>query len=126
MNRWYARPVTSVADVERAQDFYIGKLGFKQDWRFEEDGKPLVAQVGRGRAANLSCRPSGQTAWAKDGCSFRSIRRCWTTARREFEAAGVEVEDGWWGYRVMIVHDPDGNELLFPYPSDTEHPEDPT
>ena len=38
--------------------------------------------------------------------------------RAELEAKGVAVEDGRWGYRLMIVRDPDGNELYFPYPAD--------
>jgi hypothetical protein len=38
--------------------------------------------------------------------------------RAELEGRGVSVEDGWWGYRLMIVRDPDGNELYFPYPAD--------
>jgi hypothetical protein len=38
--------------------------------------------------------------------------------RSELEGRGVAVEDGRWGYRLMIVRDPDGNELYFPYPAD--------
>jgi hypothetical protein len=30
----------------------------------------------------------------------------------------VEVNDGWWGYQLAIVEDPDGNELFFSYPAD--------
>jgi hypothetical protein len=25
------------------------------------------------------------------------------------------VEDGWWGYRLLVIRDPDGNELYFNY-----------
>jgi len=32
----------------------------------------------------------------------------------------VIVEDGYWGYPLMIVHDPDGNELYFNYPNQGE------
>jgi hypothetical protein len=28
--------------------------------------------------------------------------------------------DGYWGYPLLVVHDLDGNELYFPYPSDEE------
>ncbi|HEY3803219.1 MAG TPA: hypothetical protein VGL61_11460 [Kofleriaceae bacterium] len=38
--------------------------------------------------------------------------------RTELEGRGVTIRDGRWGYRVMIVRDPDGNELYFPYPAD--------
>ena len=40
--------------------------------------------------------------------------------RAELEGRGVEVEDGEWGYRLMVVRDPDGNTLYFPYPRDDE------
>jgi predicted amidohydrolase len=32
------------------------------------------------------------------------------------------VKDGQWGYRLMVIADPDGNELYFPYPK--LHPTD--
>lgn len=35
--RWYARPVFFVADVNRAIDFYTGSLGFVNAWH-EADG----------------------------------------------------------------------------------------
>ncbi len=31
--------------------------------------------------------------------------------RAELEGRGVDVEDGHWGYRLMVIVDPDGNEL---------------
>jgi hypothetical protein len=42
--------------------------------------------------------------------------------RAEFEGRGVDVQDGWWGYRLLVVRDPDGNELYFNYPSNDEPP----
>jgi hypothetical protein len=41
-----------------------------------------------------------------------------SATRAEFERRGVEVKDGRWGYPLMIVTDPDGNQLYFPYPAD--------
>jgi hypothetical protein len=37
--------------------------------------------------------------------------------RAELEAKGVLVKEGSWGYRLLIVDDPDGNQLLFNYPA---------
>ena len=37
--------------------------------------------------------------------------------RAELEGRGVDVKDGQWGYRLMVIADPDGNELYFPYPA---------
>jgi hypothetical protein len=37
----------------------------------------------------------------------------------ELEAKGVTVKDGSWGYRLLVVDDPDGNQLFFNYPGET-------
>jgi hypothetical protein len=37
--------------------------------------------------------------------------------RVELEGRSVDVKDGQWGYRLMVIADPDGNELYFPYPT---------
>jgi hypothetical protein len=39
--------------------------------------------------------------------------------RAELEARGVPVKEGLWGYRLLVVDDPDGNQLFFNYPSET-------
>jgi hypothetical protein len=39
--------------------------------------------------------------------------------RAEFEGEGVPVKEGRWGYRLLVVNDPDGNQLFFNYPSET-------
>jgi hypothetical protein len=39
--------------------------------------------------------------------------------RAELEAKGVPVKDGSWGYRLLVVDDPDGNQLFFNYPAET-------
>jgi hypothetical protein len=38
--------------------------------------------------------------------------------RAEFEARGVPVKDGHWGYRLLVVEDLDGNQLFFNYPNE--------
>jgi hypothetical protein len=37
--------------------------------------------------------------------------------RAELEAKGVPVKEGSWGYRLLVVDDPDGNQLFFNYPN---------
>jgi hypothetical protein len=39
--------------------------------------------------------------------------------RAELEAKGVPVKEGSWGYRLLGVDDPDGNQLFFNYPNET-------
>src|SRR5262249_19736072 len=43
--------------------------------------------------------------------------------RAEFESRGVLVRGGWWGYRLLVVADRDGNQLFFNYPKETESDE---
>ena len=38
--------------------------------------------------------------------------------RAELEAKGVPVREGSWGYRLLVVNDPDGNQLFFNYPAE--------
>ena len=40
--------------------------------------------------------------------------------RAEFEARGLPVKDGRWGYKLLVVEDLDGNELFFPYPNEPQ------
>ena len=39
--------------------------------------------------------------------------------REELEAKGVPVKEDWWGYRLLVVDDLDGNQLFFNYPNET-------
>jgi catechol 2,3-dioxygenase-like lactoylglutathione lyase family enzyme len=113
---WYARPVLFVADIDRAVDFYVKQLGFTHAWRYEDEGKAYVAQVGRqGCELILSSQWPGKVG---KGLMFISLDVGVLDAlRTELEERGVDVKDGRWGYRLMVVADPDGNELYFPYPA---------
>ena len=114
--RWYSRPVLFVADVDRAIAFYTARLGFAEHWRHAEDDVTLVAQVDRSDCELiLSSQEPEKTG---RGRMFISLDVAVLEAvRSELEGRGVAVEDGRWGYRLMIVRDPDGNELYFPYPA---------
>jgi uncharacterized glyoxalase superfamily protein PhnB len=48
MANWYARPVLAVRDATAALDFYSRKLGFGEDWRYDEGGRLRIVQVSRG------------------------------------------------------------------------------
>jgi catechol 2,3-dioxygenase-like lactoylglutathione lyase family enzyme len=123
MSDWFSRPILSVTDVEASLRFYVDQLGFTSPWRYDEEGKLFVAQVERQGCAiilagnwpdkvgkgllfiSLNVEPATQTA-ALDAL------------RAELTARGVPVRDGSWGYRLLVVDDPDGNQLLFNYPSE--------
>ena len=113
-NEWYARPVLFVADIDRSVDFYVKQLGFTQNWRYEEAGKAWVAQVAR-----PGCELILTSEWpdkAGNGLMFISLdAEVLNALRAELEGRGVDVKDGHWGYRLMVIVDPDGNEFYFPY-----------
>ena len=119
MNVWYSRPVFFVENVERSIEFYTSKLGFSKGSSYEEEGKILVGQVNRDDCEIiLNCQQPQKTG---RGRIFISIDiAALLTLRAEFENRGAPIKDGWWGYDTMIIEDPDGNELFFPYPKREE------
>ena len=127
MTDWFARPVLHVKDVETSLRFYVDLLGFTSPWRYGDDGKVCVAQVDRQGCALILA-----DTWPEKigkGLMFISLnvepqsREAAAAAldalRAELEAKGVPVKEGSWGYRLLVVDDPDGNQLFFNYPSET-------
>jgi catechol 2,3-dioxygenase-like lactoylglutathione lyase family enzyme len=126
MTDWFARPVLCVRDVEASLRFYVDQLGFTSPWRYDEDGRAHVAQVDRqGCALILADTWPGKIG---NGLMFISLNVEQETGeavvaaldalRAELEAKGVPVKEGSWGYRLLVVDDPDGNQLFFNYPSE--------
>ena len=128
MTDWFARPVLHVTDVDASIRFYVDHLGFSSPWRFDnEEGKAFVAKVERqGCALILSCQ------WPEKvgkGLMFISLNvepathdaavAALNSLRAELEALGAPVKDGQWGYRLLVVDDPDGNQLFFNYPNES-------
>jgi catechol 2,3-dioxygenase-like lactoylglutathione lyase family enzyme len=110
--------VLNVADVERSIDFYVRSLGFSEKWRHADESRLLVAQVDRdGCELILSCQwPDGNG----HGLIFISLTaEAFASARAGFEENGVTLTEGHWGYRLMVVEDPDGNRLFFPWPDES-------
>jgi len=124
MTDWFARPVLHVADEEASLRFYVERLGFTSPWRFDEGGKARVAQVDRqGCALILSDQWPEKTGKALMFISLNVEPQTHDAAvaaldalRAELEVRGVAVKEGSWGYRILVVDDPDGNQLFFNYP----------
>ena len=116
---WYSRPVLFVESVQRAIDFYRDKLGFVEGQRYEEDGTLLLGEVSRGDCTLLlNCQQPEKTGHSRIFISLSP--GLIDDLRAEFETRGAPVRDCWWGYDTMIIDDPDGNELFFPYPGASE------
>lgn len=127
MTHWFARPVLHVKDVDASLRFYVNLLGFTSPWRYDEEGRARVAQVDRQGCAliladNLASAKIGM------GVMFISLNvkpatpesavAALDALRAELDAKGVPAKDGSWGYRLLVVDDLDGNQLLFNYPSE--------
>ncbi|HEY2857555.1 MAG TPA: glyoxalase superfamily protein [Terracidiphilus sp.] len=126
MTEWFARPVLHVRDVEVSLRFYIDQLGFTCPWHFDnEGGKAFVAQVERqGCALILSHQWPEKVGKGLIFISLNVEPETPATAtaaldglRAELESKGAAVKEGWWGYRLLVVDDPDGNQLFFNYPN---------
>jgi catechol 2,3-dioxygenase-like lactoylglutathione lyase family enzyme len=127
MTDWFSRPVLHVKNVEASLRFYVDRLGFTIAWRHNEDGRADVAQVDR-----QGCALIVADSWPEkigNGLMFISLNiepatreiavAALDALRVELEANGVPVKEGWWGYRLLVVDDLDGNQLFFNYPAET-------
>ena len=109
--KWYARPVLFVSDLQVALRFYIDKLGFTKKWH-AGDGTGPVCQVDRGECEIILCEDSQRPG---KGRLFVELNHDGLEElRREILERSVPTQQTWWGYDVIRIADPDGNELLFP------------
>jgi catechol 2,3-dioxygenase-like lactoylglutathione lyase family enzyme len=136
MTDWFARPVLHVKDVEASLRFYMNRLGFTCPWRYDEDSRAYVAQVDRqgcaliladtwpekvGKALmfiSLNVEPDTSETTSETATRDAAVAAL-DALRVELEAKGVPVKEGSWGYRLLVVDDPDGNQLFFNYPNET-------
>ena len=113
MDKWYSRPVLFVSDVNRALNFYTHTLGFRKAWR-EGDGQGGVCQVDRANCEIILCEDRGR---GDRGRLFVELTRDGVAElKREIDERSIPSKKSWWGYDVIQIDDPDGNELLFPLP----------
>ena len=113
MSKWYSRPVLFVTDVQRSVDFYVGKLGFREKWRFEQE----VAQVDRDEC-EIIVSAQRPPKIGKGMLFIELLPADFAALPAMLASNGVASTRGHWGYPVIIVADPDGNELYFPDPTD--------
>ena len=116
MPGWYNRAVVAIIDFDRAVRFYRETFGFRQDWLYQEDDGTRIMQISR-----EGCELILSNQWPERAGTARFFVSLdppdFDAMRAEAEAKGI-AREGWWGYRLVVVADPDGNELWFPYPSE--------
>lgn len=106
---WYMRPVFFVSDLRRAIEFYVGRLGFVKKWH-EADGEGTVCQVDRGGCEIILCEDAGR---GDRGRLFLELSlEAVDELLEEVAERGIPTRKAWWGYDVLQIDDPDGNELL--------------
>ena len=104
---WYMRPVFFVSDAKRARDFYVDKLGFKVKW---QTPKGEVCQVDRGGGEIILCEDTTRTDRSR--LFLELTREGVDQLLQEIAERSVPTQKSWWGYDVLRIEDPDGNELL--------------
>lgn len=109
--KWYARPVFYVADVNRALRFYVDVLGFVKKW---PEGDGTVCQVDRGECEIILCEDA--TRRDKGRLFIELTAEGLAQLRGEIAERSIPYRETWWGYDSIAIDDPDGNELLFPHP----------
>ena len=116
MANWFARPILVVRNTTASLDFYSSKLGFVEDWRYEEAGRLRIVQVSR-----AGCEMILSDRWPEEagrGLLFISLDHAdFERLVSESDERGLVLKSGSWGYDLAIVEDPDGNRLWFPKPS---------
>ena len=138
MTDWFARPVLHVKDVEASLLFYVNRLSFANPWRYDDEGRVHVAQVERQGCALIlaytwpekvgkglmfiSLNVSMNDTVNDESATRKAAVAALDALRAELESKGVLVKDGSWGYRLLVVDDPDGNQLFFNYPNENASP----
>jgi catechol 2,3-dioxygenase-like lactoylglutathione lyase family enzyme len=112
---WYTRPVLFVADLGRSIRFY-DELGFRKAWH-EGDGKGTVCQVERSGCEIILCEHDSRRDKSRLFVSL--TKEAISVLRAQIAERSIPSKMSWWGYDVIQVDDPDGNELLFPLPQPT-------
>ena len=108
----YTRPVLFVADVNRSIRFYVEVLGFEKKWH-EGDGKGTVCQVNRGDTEVILCQDATRSDKARLFVELNKDELA--QFRREIAERAIPWEKSWWGYDVIKILDPDGNEWLLAF-----------
>jgi catechol 2,3-dioxygenase-like lactoylglutathione lyase family enzyme len=121
MDAFQARTVFFVRDTPGALAFYTGALGFTQDWAYEEQGRPLVAQVSlHGMAIILNQQEGPADTRAGHGRLFVGLDDAQTVEFLKYiQVRKIEATYTEWGEPTLAIPDLDGNELFF-WLSDSE------
>ncbi len=98
--------------MKKACDFYCEVMGFKEAWSYEDEGKKIVVQMTRGSCEiilNVNAKRAGNSRLFI-ALEVEELK----VLQKEIVEKSIETKNLFWGYPVIEIKDPDGNELLFP------------
>jgi hypothetical protein len=122
-------PVLRIFDIVKADEFYLGFLGFTVDWDHRFDpGAPLYRQISRG---NLILHLSEHHGDATPGSHVRVTMEGVVAFQRELSAKSYRymrpgLERMPWGTLETGVIDPFGNSIRFCQRADPVTPAQPS
>lgn len=108
--RWYTRPVLFVTSCAHARTFYVDGLAFATAWASPDD---WVCQVNHGECEIILCTDATRAGHGRVFIELTSVAHAALEA--QCVARAIPTQDIVWGHRTLVVQDPDGNELYFPY-----------
>lgn len=123
------KAVLYVADVESSAAFFRDRLGFEFDgFANRSDGTPYYAEMLAGDRKFGLHEPTSQRQEARIGQARLYFRVLDLDAhRRRVSAWGLDpgeiIETGWMD--MLILQDPDGNEIVFAVTDPSRHSTDP-
>jgi uncharacterized glyoxalase superfamily protein PhnB len=108
--KWYARAVFSVVDIGKSLGYYCDLLGFEQTWKHEENGRITVTQVNKGEFEIILSEELDRVGQARvfialEAAELENLQQAILKNR-------IPSEPIHWGYQLIRLRDPDGNELL--------------
>ena len=105
-------PVLKVASLEEAKRFYVGFLGFRFDWGYEEGS--TFGQVTRSNVTfhlNAESRLTGSTGMLVRMNGLDGLHRELSESEEPFTPSAISFTP--WDSRVFHVVDPFGNAIQF-------------
>jgi uncharacterized glyoxalase superfamily protein PhnB len=109
-------PVLRIFDIAKADEFYLGFLGFGLDWEHRfDDNAPCYRQISRG---GLMLHLSEHHGDGSPGARVRVQTSSVEALQREFAAKGYRyrrpgLERTSWDTLEVTVCDPFGNQIVF-------------
>jgi len=110
--QWYARPIFSVTDIQASLQHYCKLLGFEQSWTYKENDRTIVTQVNKGDFEIILTENLDRVGSARAFVSLMPAEL--EQLQNDISARQIPTERTHWGYPIIKIRDPDGNELLFP------------